>query len=287
MNACDCPIALGAIITDDYLDIMKQSFARMISVNDEEARIGVEYFHHVTLGDFVRGLIERFRANPGVVAPSFKPPKPPAIPPRPAANAKPEEPLSYNVFYNELGAFLLGRDLLTSSSLILGESTSLYVFGNLFGMPRDSFVANAAWGSLGHETGSALGVMLGSGRRAFVVAGDGGFRMVCQELSSLALAKCNAIVFVMSNNVYAIEQAFVDLKAFQTGQFAGFDTLPPWDYPALAQAFGVVGKRVATVGALRQALDEVLALRDRPALIEVVIPKTDLAPQLKRLAETP
>jgi indolepyruvate decarboxylase len=66
-------------------------------------------------------------------------------------------------------------------------------------------------GSLGHETGCALGVALGSGKRPFVIAGDGGFMMTCQELSSLAKAGLNAVIFVISNATYAIEQAFVDV----------------------------------------------------------------------------
>lgn len=171
---------------------------------------------------------------------------------------------------------------------MLGESTSLYVFGNLFGMPRDSFVARVAWGSLGHETGCALGVALGSGKRPFVVAGDGGFRMVCQEVSSLAYQKSNAVIFVMSNNAYAIEQAFVDIKAFTPkGQFAPFDVLPAWDYGALAQAFGAQGYRAETVEELRATLAGLKGVEGVPALVEVVIPQKDLAPQLKRLAETP
>jgi indolepyruvate decarboxylase len=96
------------------------------------------------------------------------------------------------------------------------------------------------------------------------------------------------VVFVISNDVYAIEQAFVDIKAFTpNGQFAPFDVLPSWDYVALAQAFGAKGYRVATVAELRATLAEVKDLEDVPALVEVVIPQKDLAPQLKRLAETP
>jgi len=36
------------------------------------------------------------------------------------------------------------------------------------------------------------------------VAGDCGFMMVCQSLSTLARNKLNAVIFVMSNGVYAI-----------------------------------------------------------------------------------
>lgn len=280
----DCVIALGTIITDDYLNIMASSFDLMIEVNDEEARIGYQYYREVMLSDFLDGLIARFKSHKRYPR-RYTLPK---VAPEPVPAVKPEDALSYNIFYQELSAFLKNEKLLNETALVLGESTSLYVFGNLFGMPRDSFVSQAAWGSLGHETGCALGVALASGKRPFVVAGDGGFRMVCQEMSSLAYQKSNAVVFVMSNNAYAIEQAFVDITAFTPkGQFAAFDVLPVWDYRALAQAYGAQGYRVETVEELRATLASLKGLEGVPALVEVVIPQKDLAPQLKRLAETP
>ncbi len=58
-------------------------------------------------------------------------------------------------------------------------------------------------------------------------------------------ASSDAVIFVMSNRGYAIEQAFVDLEAFDPhGVFAPFDNLPTWDYLALAQAFGARGVRL-------------------------------------------
>lgn len=284
MAATDCVIALGTIITDDYLNIMADKFGLMIEATVEEMRIGYQYYRQVTLADFLAGLLERFEADGGCPRRYDLP----EVTPLPPPEIGPETTLTYNVFFHELSGFLKREELLDQMTLVLGESTSLYVFGNLFGLPRDSFVAEAAWGSLGHETGCALGVALGSGRRPFVVAGDGGFRMVCQELSSLAYRKCNAVVFVLSNDVYAIEQAFVDIDAFTPdGQFAPFDVLPRWDYLPLAAAFGARGYRARTVAELRAALAEVNGLADVPALVQVVIPEKDLAPQLKRLAETP
>lgn len=284
MTATDCPIALGTIITDDYLDIMASSFAQMIEVTDAEARIGYGYYRQVALRDFLAALLERFREEPGGPR-AYELPRvsaEPAIPPQAG------DPLSYNVFYHQLSGFIQREGLLGQVTLVLGESTSLYIFGNLFGLPANSFVGQAAWGSLGHETGCALGVALATGTRPYVVAGDGGFRMICQELSSLTEQKCNAVVFVMSNDAYAIEQAFVDIKAFQPdGEFAPFDLLPAWDYPALARAFGAKGYRVRTVGELEGVLVEIQGLNDVPALVEVVIPQKDLAPQLARLAKTP
>jgi indolepyruvate decarboxylase len=284
MKATDCPVALGTIITDDYLDIMKSSFAQMIEVTDTEARVGYGYYHQVALQDFLAALLARFQAEKGPRTVEL----PQADPEPPAADPQAGDTLSYNIFYRQLSGFLKREGLLDQVTLILGESTSLYVFGNLFGLPANRFVAQAAWGSLGHETGCALGVALATGTRPYVVAGDGGFRMICQELSSLAEQKCNAVVFVMSNDAYAIEQAFVDINAFKPdGEFAPFDLLPAWDYPALAKAFGAKGYRVRTVGELAGVLTELQEVKDAPALVEVVIPQKDLAPQLARLAGAP
>ena len=282
MKACDCPIALGTIITDDYLPIMASSYGAMVEVNDEEARVGWAQYLDVTLADVMAGLLDRFQGDPSYPRTCARP------------EPDPEEPeeagsgLTYNSFYRRLTRFLKDEDLLGETVLVLGESTSLYVFGNVFGLPRDSFVAQAAWGSLGHETGCALGVALGSGKRPYVVAGDGGFMMICQELSSLVRAGVNAAIFVMSNRGYAIEQAFVNLDGFTPdGEFAAYDVLPVWDYLALAKAFGARGFRVETTDELAAVLGEVRDLTGVPALIEVVIPDKDLAPQLKRLATPP
>lgn len=283
MAETDCPVALGAIITDDYLDIMASSYAKMIVVNDEEARVGDRQYQQVPLRDFLEKLVERYEQ-------SGQGPRSYALPdytPDPSVVPVPGDTLTYNTFYEDLVSFLHDEGLASKIVLVLGESTSLYVFGNAAGLPRDSFVSQAAWGSLGHETGCALGVACATGKRPFVVAGDGGFRMVCQELSSLATHKCNAVVFVMSNNVYAIEQAFVGPGAFTTGDFAPFDVLDPWDYSSLAKAFGAIGFRAKTVDELRGVLKDVLSLEDAPALVEIVISKTDFAPQLARLAGVP
>ena len=283
MAACDCPVALGAIITDDYLNIMASSYAQMVAINDDYARVGDTYFAQVTLKGLLEGLIAQCQADPAFPR-AWTPVETGAEDEEEAAPGQ----LTYNRFYRQLTGFLKDEDLLGESALVLGESTSLYVFGNLFGLPPDSFVGQAAWGSLGHETGCALGVALGSGKRPWVVAGDGGFMMICQEISSLARAGVNAAVFVMSNQGYAIEQAFVDIKAFTPeGEFAPFDVLPAWDYPALAKAFGAEGWRVETEAELAVALKAIRSLEGVPALIEVVIPQKDLAPQLARLAAPP
>ncbi len=171
--------------------------------------------------------------------------------------------------------------------MTFGVSNSLYVATNAYGLSQNSFIGSAAWQCIGFETGAASGAQLGSGKRAWTVAGDGGFMMVCQSLSTLARNKLNAVIFVISNGVYAIEQVYVDLTSFQSGKFDAFDILPKWDYMALAQAFGAKGYRVETITELNAVLKELKKITKQPTLVEVVIPETDLPRQMYRLGIEP
>lgn len=153
----DCVIALGTIITDDYLALMAASFSTMIRVSHGETRVGITYFPSVTLADFLPALLVALKAHP------LKNPPAPLPAPAPPAGPTPGAHLTFELFFEALGAWALSPAVRDDSILILGESTSLYVFGNLFGLAANSFVAQAAWGSLGHETGCALGVALATG----------------------------------------------------------------------------------------------------------------------------
>ena len=151
-------------------------------------------------------------------------------------------------------------------------------------MYQNSFISSAAWQCIGFETGAASGAQFGSGKRAWTVAGDGGFMMVCQSLSTLARNNLNAVIFVMSNGVYAIEQVYVDMTSFEPGPtsiFDAFDILPKWDYMALAKAFGAEGHRVKTVKELNAVLNTIKSTTGKPTLVEVVIPEKDLPGKCK------
>ncbi|WP_095159822.1 alpha-keto acid decarboxylase family protein [Pseudomonas sp. Irchel 3E13] len=286
VDECDCILAIGVIFTDDYLDLLNTRFDSIIQVNCDLARTGPDYYPNVRLPDYVDALLKALDLDGRFPRHDVPLTAPQAL--LRTCNADADAALSYANFFDTLVEFAQEHRVWETSTLILGESSSLYVSSNIQGMPRDSFLSDAIWGSLGHETGCALGVALGSGRRPIVVAGDGGFMMVTQSLAALARNKVNALVFVMSNQVYAIEQAFVDIDAFDPeGQFAPFDTLPSLNYPALAEGYGALGYRIETVAQLQELLPHLLALKDRPALVEVKISEKDLAIQIDRLARPP
>jgi len=286
----DCFLTLGTIITDDYQVFIESKYADMVLATTEQIRSGYFIYENVTMKDFMEALLYKFKNDKKyplkVVAP-----KPPVYPEPWLANSDPywnDQPdtITYNRFFQHSMKFLDDNNLLKDIVITLGVSSSLYVATNAYGLSQGSFISSAAWQCIGFETGAASGAQLGSGKRAWTIAGDGGFMMVCQSLSTLARNNLNAVIFVISNGVYAIEQVYVDMDSFKPGpqyKFDAFDILPQWDYLALAKAFGADGYRVTTIDELNAALRTLKNTTGKPSLVEVVIPQKDLPGQMYRL----
>ncbi|SFN43186.1 indolepyruvate decarboxylase [Chitinophaga sp. YR627] len=291
----DCFLTLGTIITDDYLWFIENKYADMVLATTELVRVGYFIYEEVTMEDFMRALIDRFKLHGAPYPLNVTAPPQPPYPEPWISNSDPVfdvEPhiLTYNRFFQHTMKFLNDQNMLKDIVWTFGISSAMYVATNAYGLPQNSFLSSAAWQIIGYETGATTGAQLGSGKRAWAVAGDGGFMTVCQSLSTLARNNLNAVVFVMSNAVYAIEQVYVNMDAFKPGpehKFDTFDLLPKWDYLALAQAFGAQGFRVTTVKELEDLLPTIAAITNQPALVEVVIPQKDLPGQMRRLGLEP
>ncbi|RFM27057.1 alpha-keto acid decarboxylase family protein [Deminuibacter soli] len=290
VKASDCFLTLGTIITDDYLWFVENKYSKMVLATTDQIRAGYFIYKDVTMKDFMEALLELFKHTKGYPLQVTAPPQP--VYPNPwAANSDPRwnnqpEVITYNRFFQYSMKFLKDNHLLDKIVMTFGVSSAEYVATNAYGLRQNTFLSSAAWQIIGYETGAASGAQLGSGKRAWTVAGDGAFMMVCQSLSTLVRNKLNAVIFVMSNGVYAIEQVYVNIDAFEPGpehKFDTFDLLPGWDYLALAKAFGANGYRATTVSELNNVLAQIKDLKDVPALVEVVIPEKDLPDQMRRL----
>ena len=294
VNKSDSFITLGTIITDDYLDFISKDYGQMIRVDTEHSRVGWEPFPNVTMRDFMQRLIERFEASSEF--------------PKKFEHEKYKEPwnknsdpkfkhekdvLTYNRFFDRLMKFADENKLLPETIMNFGVSCGMYVGTNMNGLSQNGFIASAAWQCIGFETGVASGVALGSGKRAWTIAGDGAFMMMCQSLSTLVRNKLNAVIFVMSNGVYAIEQVYVNIKSFNPKghptnpsegdpPFDKFDILADWDYVKLAEGFGAKGYKVTTLDELDDCLKEIKD-SDKTSLVQVVIPYDDLPNQMNNL----
>ncbi len=290
----DCFLTLGTIMTDDYLFFIENQYPKVVLANTEQVRAGYFIYEGVTMRDFMEGLLRLFKTSSSYPL-KMVAPKQPTYPEPWLSNSDKQwndqpEVITYNRFFQHASKFLEDEKLLPEIVMTYGVSCSLYVGTNLYGLSQNSFISSAAWQCIGFETGAAMGAQLGSGKRAWAIAGDGGFMMICQSLSTLARNNLNAVIFVMSNQVYAIEQVYVDITSFEPGkehQFDTFDILPKWDYLALAKAFNADGHRVTTISELNDVLKLVAKTKDKPTLVEVVIPQKDLPGQMYRLGTMP
>jgi indolepyruvate decarboxylase len=290
VTRADCFLTLGTIITDDYLWFVQNKYTDMVLATTEQVRAGYYIYENVTMKDFMEALLAMFKKTKGYPHTTKAPPQPRYPEPwvsnsDPRWNDKPET-ITYNRFFQHSMKFLQDNNMLKDIVMTFGVSSALYVATNAYGLYQNSFLSSAAWQIIGYETGAACGAQLGSGKRAWTIAGDGGFMMMCQSLSTLARNKLNAVIFVLSNGVYAIEQVYVNMDAFDPGpknKFDAFDILPKWDYLALAKAFGADGYRVTTVSELNALLPKIKSTTNKPILVEVVIPEKDLPDQMKRL----
>lgn len=286
----DCFLTLGAIMTDDYLWFVENKYPDMIISTTEEMRVGYFTFQNVHTKDFMESLIKRFKKDkhyPLKVTAPCEPryPEPWASNSDPKFNDIPET-ITYNRFFQHSMKFLKDQKLLDKIIMTYGVSSSMYVATNAYGLSQNSYISSAAWQCIGFETGAASGAQLGSKKRTWTIAGDGGFMMIAQSLSTLVKYKLNAVIFVMSNQVYAIEQVFVDVTSFEPGpehKFDTFDILPKWDYQALAKTFGANSYRAETVTELNEVLNKLTKKTDIPTLVEIVIPQKDLPQQMYRI----
>ena len=197
-----------------------------------------------------------------------------------AAAYHPRPPLvEAGLTYDEI---IAGVNGVLDASFVVMTDTSLisYLAGELKVVGTNAFVANAIWQSIGFTVGAALGVAKGGTRRPLVIVGDGGFQETCQSIATLVRHQAPAIVIVLDNGVYGIEQFLISADYFKRTGNAPLPVLdiPRWDYVALAKAMGMPAEQamlVATPAELAAALTAARA-NSGPALIHARIRRHDL-----------
>jgi acetolactate synthase-1/2/3 large subunit len=137
-------------------------------------------------------------------------------------------------------------------------------------------------GSMGFGVPASLGGCLASGgRRTVTVEGDGGFHMNAQELGLVAKMHLPIKYFILNNQGYASIRGMQ--RNYFEGHFVGCDaasglTLP--DTVKVAEAYGVMGRRIASTVVLREQIREILAMPG-PIVCEVMVnPDQVLCPRV-------
>lgn len=137
-----------------------------------------------------------------------------------------------------------------------------------FSLPR-TFLTSGGLGTMGYGTGAAIGAQTAFPTRQVVhFAGDGSFRMNCNELATIAHYKLPIIIVVVDNGSLGNVRQWQTLFYGKRYSHTTLDFGP--DFVKLADAYGIAGYRAKTRGEFKAALNTALA-SGAPAVIDSII----------------
>lgn len=258
----DFVLALGVWLTDLNtlgwnVDRGKTAFVSMNTVKD-----GTYFSSQVALEHLIDGLLENQISR----RPASRPVTSTYKVLFPGSSV---DEITYQGFYDVMPEYV-------DDDTIVGADASMNYFGSLLlRVPAaGGFIAQSSYSAIGYIGPAATGICLAKkdNQRVLVFAGDGGFQMTAQCLSTQTRFGLNPIIFVMCNGVYGVEQWLADASVFHTDKpFYNSCVLHPWNYSKLADVFGCQGWQVGTYGELRDAMKGALMNTESPSIIQVVV----------------
>ena len=169
-------------------------------------------------------------------------------------------------------------DAVPPGSAVVDESVMLTTYVEYimeFTEPGSYFSCNAC---LGWGLPASLGVALATpGRPVVALVGDGSTLFGLQALWTAAKYQVPVVIVVLNNRGFAaIKWAFSMYpgRASGEGDDLGYD-LEWTDFPKLAEAFGISGRRIEGPGEIGPALKEAIVAR-KPALLDIIVDPKDV-----------
>ncbi|MEW9123891.1 MAG: biosynthetic-type acetolactate synthase large subunit [Thermotaleaceae bacterium] len=179
-------------------------------------------------------------------------------------------------------ATLTAKDVITTASRIAGPDAIVTTEVGQhqmwtaqlweFQKPR-TFLSSGGLGTMGFGLGAAIGAQTACpDKRVIHMAGDGSFRMNCNELATVSRYNLPIITILFHNGSLGMVRQWQ--KLFCEERYSETDLLGQVDYMKLVESYGIKGIKVEDINSFEKALDE--ALKDRkPTLIECMISKDE------------
>ncbi len=132
------------------------------------------------------------------------------------------------------------------------------------------FLSSGGLGTMGYGLGAAIGAQVGNPHATVLhITGDGSFHMNCNELSTAAKQNLPIIQVVMNNNVLGMVRQWQ--RMFYEERFSETTLDKKTDYEMVAKGFGANAFTVKTQEELNKAVEQALACRNVPTLINCLI----------------
>lgn len=134
-----------------------------------------------------------------------------------------------------------------------------------FTKPR-TFLTSGGLGTMGFGTGAAIGARIANPESRVVhIAGDGSFRMNCNELATISHYQLPIIIIVVNNGVLGMVRQWQNLFYDKRYSETTLDFGP--DFVKLAEAYNIAGYRAATEAEFAAAFEKAVE-QNKPAVID-------------------
>ncbi|MEE1269010.1 MAG: biosynthetic-type acetolactate synthase large subunit [Treponema sp.] len=142
-----------------------------------------------------------------------------------------------------------------------------------FTKPR-TFVTSGGLGTMGYGTGAAMGIQVGNPKARVVhIAGDGSFRMNCNELSTIGYYNLPLVIVVENNNALGNVRMWQRLFYGKRFSQTTLDRGPDW--VKLADAYGIKGYRATNSKEFEKVFKEAFE-SGKPAIIDARVDKDEM-----------
>ena len=142
-----------------------------------------------------------------------------------------------------------------------------------FGKKR-RFVTSGGLGTMGYGTGAAIGISLSkTGSRVVHIAGDGSFRMNCNELATIAHYNLPIVIVVENNNALGNVRMWQRLFYGKRFSQTTLDFGPDW--VKLADAYGIKGYKATNAKEFAKVFDEAFK-SGKAAIIDARVDKDEM-----------
>jgi len=265
----DVAICVGVRFTDTITAGFTQQFnpERLIDLQPFSASVGDENFAPLSMAEALSELLPLFERYGRQWQTAATPPA--------AQSAEPAAVISQQAFWQAMQTFLQPGDLILAE-----QGTAAFGAAALRLPSQAQLVVQPLWGSIGYTLPAAFGAQTADpDRRVILIIGDGSAQLTIQELGSMLRDQQRLILFLLNNEGYTVERAI-------HGATQRYNDITPWNWTALPHALSLQGQAQSWRISETVQLEEVMARLSGPqwlSLVEVVMPKEDLPPLLRKV----
>jgi len=273
VESADAVLAAGPIF-NDYTTVgwsSQPAVHKTIHVDPDRVHVAGVTYNDVFLREFLTALAETAKKSPGnpATVTQFQRTRVEACPP---ARADPDAPLTRAEMCRQI------QGAITGNTTLIVETGDSWFNGFNMALPDGAeFEIEMQYGHIGWSVPATFGYALAApDRRIVLMVGDGSFQLTAQEVCQMVRLNLPVMIFLVNNRGYTIEVEIHD---------GPYNNIKNWDYAGIMAIFNSTdgdgrGLRAATGKELAGAVQEALAHKTGPTLIECTIDRDDCTKQL-------